>query len=160
MNTLFDTDVTKKGAEFSNCRNYRYALWRVWNEKLPLIMFIGLNPSKANEVDEDPTIKRVFSFARNWGYGGFYMMNLFAYVTTKPDNLKCVDPLGENDLWLERVAVKCQDIIYAWGAFKVARERATIVKRKFPNGKALVINKDGTPRHPLYVPGNIIPVHF
>ena len=67
----------ESGAEFSPDRKYRYALWRIWDKSNPLIMFIGLNPSKANELKDDPTIRRVRRFAFDWGYGGVYMINYF-----------------------------------------------------------------------------------
>lgn len=149
------------GAEFSECRNYRYALWRIWASNKPLVMFIGLNPSKANEVKPDSTITRVCTISKKLGYGGIYMMNLFAIVSKDPTVLKtCDNPLGDNDGWLERIAPQCQDVIFAWGAFKEAKERCKQVIAMFPNAKALIINKDGSPRHPLYVKGSIVPVPF
>jgi hypothetical protein len=58
--TLFEVDtIEKRGAEFSPCGKYRYALWRIWDFKKPLAMFIGLNPSTADASKDDPTIKRV-----------------------------------------------------------------------------------------------------
>ena len=149
------------GAEFSSCRNYRYALWRIWDRDKPKIMFIGLNPSTANELTDDPTIRRVKTMAKNWGYGGVYMANLFAFVTPYPDELaKCLDPIGENDLWLHKIAMQCSETIFAWGSFKEAQERAKKVIQMFPNAKALHINKNGSPKHPLYVAGNVVPVTF
>ena len=70
-----------KGAYFSPCRKYRYALWRIWNQNKPYAMFIGLNPSIADEVYDDPTIKRCINYSKSWGYGGVYMTNLFSYVS-------------------------------------------------------------------------------
>lgn len=124
-------------------------------------MFMGLNPSTANETTDDPTIRRVKKMAQNWGFGGVYMMNLFAFVTPYPHELlKCSDPIGSNDVWLPDIAGICDEIIFAWGNFKEAQERAKKVIEMFPQAKALIINKDGSPRHPLYVPGNVVPVKF
>jgi hypothetical protein len=124
-------------------------------------MFIGLNPSTANEMTDDPTIRRVKTFAQRWGFGGVYMTNLFAWVTAYPDELlKCPDPVNGNDLWLSKIAGLSSEIIFAWGSFAEAQERAKEVIKRFPNAKALIINKDGSPRHPLYVPGNITPVNY
>lgn len=82
------------GATFSSCRKYRYALWRIWDSSKSMVMFIGLNPSTANEVAPDNTIKRVEAIVHNWNYGGFYMMNLFAIVSADPTVLKThPDPL-------------------------------------------------------------------
>ncbi len=69
-------------AKLSDCRIYRYALWRIWDDAKPLVMFIGLNPSTADETEDDPTIRRCISFAQNWGYGGLYMANLFVFRAT------------------------------------------------------------------------------
>lgn len=63
--------VADFGADFSNDRKYRYALWRIWDRTKPLVMFIGLNPSTANETENDPTIKSVGRISKNNGYGGF-----------------------------------------------------------------------------------------
>jgi hypothetical protein len=57
----------KTDAKFSACRKYRYALWRTWDESKPSAMIIGLNPSTADENENDPTITRCFNFAKSWG---------------------------------------------------------------------------------------------
>lgn len=156
--TLFGEN---NGAYFSKCRKYRFALWRIWDDSKPLIMFIGLNPSTANEHEPDPTIKRVTKFAYKWGYGGFYMMNCFAFVTAYPKELfKPYAEIEENDRWLKLISERCSEIIFAWGTFEAAKYRAEELCEMFPNGKALVVNKDGSPRHPLYVKGDIVPKKY
>lgn len=149
------------GASFSDCRKYRYALWRIWDKSKPLVMFIGLNPSTANETKSDPTITRVVQFAKNWGYGGVYMMNLFGLVSPYPEDLKNVkDAIGENTPWLEHVSKKCSQVIFAWGNFKEAEERSRAVKKMFPDAMALQINKNGSPKHPLYCKGDLTPIPY
>lgn len=164
MTDLFGQEIAQtmiSGAEFSEDRKYRYALWRIWDKHKPLVMFIGLNPSTANEVEADPTIRRVIRFATDWGYGGFYMMNLFGIVSAKPEVLLTdPDPLGDNDKWLERISYKCDRIIFCWGVFKQARERAEEVKKRFPGAYCLKKTKDGHPWHPLYVAANTVPIEF
>jgi hypothetical protein len=153
--------MVRQGAHFSEDRNYRYALWRIWNPDKPLVMFIGLNPSTANERTNDPTIKRVMKLAGGWGYGGFYMMNLFAIVSSDPAVLvNHPDPLGENDYWLEKIAIECETIVFAWGAFKEARARAEVVAKMFAGALCLRKTKDGHPWHPLYIPANTKPSPF
>lgn len=152
---------TVVGAEFSACRNYRYVLWRIWEVNKPKVMFIGLNPSTANEISDDPTIRRVKSMAQNWGFGGVYMCNLFAFISPYPEDLKSwADPVADNDKWLAKAATLSQEIVFAWGNFKEAQMRSKEVIALFPNAKALIINKDGSPRHPLYVPGNTSLIKF
>jgi hypothetical protein len=151
------------GADFSECRNYRYRLWRIWDTALPKVMFIGLNPSKAGEFNDDPTIRRVVRIAKNLGYGGVYMMNCFAYISTDPKLLK-INPMSKewNDNMLTITASKCADVIFAWGNFEIVREtgRDAELIEMFPRAKALHINKNGLPKHPLYVRGDVVPVKF
>lgn len=149
MNELFETNNT--GAIFSDCGTYRYALWRIWDESKPFIMFIGLNPSTANANMDDPTIRRVKRFSVDWGYGGVYMMNLFALVSTYPEALKtCSDPVAENDKWLNEIKPKCKDVLFAWGNFDVFGRDKT-VSDMFPQAVCLGFNKNGSPKHPLYI---------
>lgn len=158
--TMFD-GIVKSGAEFSECRKYKYGLWRIWDDSKPRIMFIGLNPSTASEVMDDPTIRRVKRFAKDWGYGGVYMCNLFAFVSTKPENLlTCEDPLGDNDEWLITIKRLCTDVLFAWGNFSEATERAKKVIEMFPQAVCLGFNKNGTPKHPLYVAANTPKINF
>jgi hypothetical protein len=147
-------------ATFSECGNYRYSLFRFWDRSKPFVIFIGLNPSTANEQTDDPTIRRVKKLADGWGYGGICMMNLFAWVTPYPNQLKQVaDPIGENDKYLKIASSLGVDVILAWGNFDVFGRDQQVVKM-FPEGKALVINKNGSPMHPLYVPTNVIPIKY
>ncbi len=150
------------GAEFSECKKYRYMLWRIWDKDKPLIMFVGLNPSTANQVSDDPTIRRVKRFASDWGYGGVYMMNCFPYVSTNPENLRENGKDELNDRCLKMVGKKCEKIIFAWGSFDIVKEmgRDKELKEMFPNAEALIINQDGSPRHPLYVKSNTKPVNY
>ena len=89
MKDLFGKEnIENNGAVFSECGKYRYALWRIWDESKPAVMFIGLNPSTADEKESDPTITKVISFAKSWGFGAVYMCNSFPYISTNPDELK------------------------------------------------------------------------
>lgn len=78
------TEKEEKGAIFSECRNYRYSLWRIEDSKKPLIGFIGLNPSDANETIDDKTVSWCRNYVKRTNYyGGFYMMNLFGLVANR-----------------------------------------------------------------------------
>jgi hypothetical protein len=157
-NSLFEDDVS--GAVFSEDRKFRYYLWRTWDRSKPAIVFIGLNPSTASESQNDPTIRRVIRFARDWGYGKIYMMNLFALVSSYPlDLLDSPDPVAENDSYLESIC-RDKDILFAWGTFKAAKDRAAIVSSKFQNALCLGKNNDGSPKHPLYVAAITKPIKF
>lgn len=126
-------------------------------------MFIGLNPSTANESDADPTIRSVCRIAKNNGYGGVYMMNCWSYIATDPKLLR-IDPLETE--WCNKAllttARKCKDVVFAWGSFSIVSEleRDINLIEMFPKAKCLVKNKNGSPRHPLYVSGNVKLVNF
>ncbi len=122
----------------------------------PLLQFIGLNPSTANETTNDPTIRKVIKFAKKWGYGGIYMTNLFAFASLNPkDLLTCENPVGNNDAHLLFVKKMCDgNVLFAWGNFKEAKKRSELVEGMFEQATCLGLNKDGSPKHPLYIKDN------
>jgi hypothetical protein len=151
------------GADFSFDRQYRYSLRRIWDADKPLVMFIGLNPSTANETEADPTIESVERIARHNGYGGLYMMNCWAFVATEPKDLKH-NPMSDqinNDL-LTFISLRCKDVVFAWGAFKIipklGRDKELIAM--FPNALCIGRNGNGSPKHPLFQKGTSTLVLF
>ena len=144
--------LVNKNATFSDCRKYRYALSRTWNGKKKTILFIGLNPSTADEKIDDPTIRRCINYAQNWGYGSLLMVNLFAYRATMPSELKNVkNPIGnDNDLHIIELSKKADLAVAAWGNEGTLLNRDKEVKKILPNLMCLKINKSGQPAHPLY----------
>lgn len=149
----------------SPARDYRYTLERTW--KLgPKVMFVGLNPSTADEQTLDPTLRRCVRFADDWGCGGFYMTNLFAFRTKSPLEMKrALDPIGpENDEWILRCAVKSIFIVCAWGAhgswMKRDREVYEMLRKRGYDLRALHVNADFSPKHPLYVKGDTVPKSY
>ncbi|KVP75269.1 hypothetical protein WJ96_05795 [Burkholderia ubonensis] len=157
----------RKSAEFSPCRRYRYALWRDWGA-LPgtvdrgYVLFVGLNPSTADETNDDPTIRRCIAFAKAWGYSGLCMVNLFAFRATNPaDMLLAPDPVGpDNDACLRRFARNAGVVIAGWGVHGTHLARDAAVKRLLPNLHYLRLTKDGHPGHPLYLPKTLVPQPF
>jgi hypothetical protein len=97
--------LLESSAVFSTCRRYRYVLRRIWDRSTPPAMFVGLNPSTADEVKDDPTVRRCIGYAKRWGFGGLIMTNIFAFRSTDPNALvELDDPVGpRNDAWLRRL---------------------------------------------------------
>lgn len=149
----------KTGAILSEDRQYRYVLEREWDSKLPKVMFIGLNPSTADETQDDPTIKHCISFAKSWGYGGFYMTNLFAYRSTDPKRLWLEeDPVGQdNDNYILEYAELSEIVVACWGINGTFKARSKEVRVLLPDLMCLAITKGGEPRHPLYLKSDLIP---
>ena len=141
-----------KTAQLSDCRKYRYALWRIWDNSKPHALFIGVNPSTADETNDDPTIRRCIGFAKDWGYGGLCMANLFAFRATKPKDMKLEsDPVGiDNNMWLLNLSVEARIIIAAWGINGTYKNRDKEVMTLLPHLWCLGTTKKENPRHPLF----------
>jgi len=153
-----------RSAEFSPCRTWRYVLRRIWDDRPPA-MFIGLNPSTADETQDDPTIRRCIRFARDWGCGGLLMTNLYAFRSTDPKGLlTAADPIGPaNNDWLLRCSSDAVIIIAAWGSWgtkvKPYELRPSIIAGVVHPQTLYCLGetKDGAPRHPLYIPADTQP---
>lgn len=153
-----------KGAELSPCRTWRYALWRQWDWQGygNQCMFIGLNPSTADENEDDPTIRRCIRFAKDWGYGGLIMMNAFAFRATKPKDMKAAaDPVGPgNDEALGYRRSQVGLIIAAWGNHCPDKREMEVCHAIGRAIYCLGTTKSGKPKHPLYLRADTKPEHF
>ena len=145
----------------SPCRTWRYTLWREWDSTKDYALFLGLNPSLADEQVNDRTINREIDFARRWGYGGLAKWNLFGFRTPYPAVMKAAaDPVGpENDRHLLRLARDAGIIVAAWGNGGAYRRRSEMVLRLLAafDVHAFVITGENQPKHPLYVKGDVEP---
>lgn len=139
---------------------YRYSLLRWWsNEDERRVMFVMLNPSIADAFKDDPTIKQCVYFGKAWGYGGIIVVNLYAYRSTDPKQLRKaqqqgVDVVGpENDGWIKaHAATNGSLIVAAWGN-NAEPQRAWRVQQALRSYDihTLGLTKTHQPRHPLYV---------
>ncbi|HEY4037312.1 MAG TPA: DUF1643 domain-containing protein [Burkholderiaceae bacterium] len=142
-------------AFISRCGTYRYALWRRWAAG-PQVLFVMLNPSTADDQNDDPTIRRCIGLATSWGFGSVAVGNLFAFRTPSPSVLrKAAQPIGRsNDRWLQRLAADSSRVIAAWGNHGSLMGRAEQVRALLGPLYVLSLTQQGQPRHPLYVPGS------
>lgn len=154
------------GATFSPCKCYRYLLWRRWDETKPMAAFVMLNPSTADEVDNDPTVERCQRRAVAMGYGGLWVANIFAFRSTDPAALyELDDPVGPgNDEAIVHVARHAGLVVCAWGKHGNLIERGKAVVSLLATTGCrphyLQLNADGTPKHPLYVSYSVQPTPF
>lgn len=149
-------DQIQRSAIFSPCRTWRYTLEREWDEDLPRLMFVLLNPSTADEKHDDPTNRRGMGFAREWGYGSIVFTNLFAFRTPYPKELKKArDPIGpDNDTVIFNQACYADKVVLAWGTHGVYRERNQEVIAVLAGTfdlYCLGTTKHWHPKHPLYL---------
>ena len=162
-------------AVFSEDRRYRYILRILWDESKPLVQFIGLNPSTADEVKDDNTVRRCKRFAQRWGFGGMIMTNIFAFRSTDPGPMKAhPNPIGElgtftfgrkrftnrNDYYLVLTRAEVSECIAAWGNHGIHLGRCTTVLKFLRSLKCFRVTKAGQPEHPLYMPYSISPLDY
>jgi hypothetical protein len=145
-----------KTAVLSHDNIYRYQLSRIWDEEKPKILFIMLNPSTADEFVEDPTIRRIVTYAKDWGYGGVYVGNLYAFRSTDPKGLKSIaDPVGpENITHIQTLISVVDKVIYAWGN---EEKEPDWLKKMVDTPYCIEISKKGISKHPLYLKKCLIP---
>ena len=135
---------------------YRYKLERNWEDGSGMVNFIGLNPSTATDTEDDPTIRRCASIAKNLGFQGFYMTNLFAARTPHPKELlEMPDPIGElNNAFLLEYSLKSDLVIAMWGNHGTYLHRDRLVKHLVPTLYCFKFTKEHNPHHILYLSQN------
>jgi len=159
---MFDPNYMR--AEFSPCRTWRYVLRRIWNPHKFKLGFILLNPSTADEENDDPTIRRCIGYARDLGYGGIVLGNIFAFRATDPkDMMAADDPIGpDNDDALRRICAETgNEVICGWGSHGSYRQRGADVRLRLADEgmrlRALKLTASGEPGHPLYLKADLQP---
>lgn len=146
-------------AVFSRCRQYRWWLERVWQPEASRLLFIGLNPSRADHCHDDPTLRRLMAFAAAWGYGGLEVLNLFGRISSSPAALAhAADPVGAaNGAWLRRrLRAGAGPVWLGWGnGGRWLGQDERVLALLAPHQPRLVclgLTASGAPLHPLYQP--------
>lgn len=151
----------KSSAIFSDDRTYRYVLTRWWGDGDIIydkcVLFIGLNPSTADETKNDPTITREIGFAKTWGFRGLVKVNLFGYRATDPKEMKKQeDPVGpKNDEWILDVHNSTALTVATWGGHGDFLDRSGhVMGFLFNDVYCLGVTKNNQPKHTLYLPAS------
>ena len=146
---------TGKKAIISECGKYRYELHRTWDMEKKQVLFIMLNPSTADDKENDLTTIRCINYAKKWGFGGLMIGNIYPFRAKKPKDLrKWINKCGKDEYKalfdnMNRVKymASCADLVVcAWGCnYPGVPEWLEI-----PDLHYLELCKDGvTPKHPL-----------
>lgn len=171
LSTVTDGDNI---ATFSQCGAYRYRLeWR-WSDvahpDFRTMYCCMLNPSTADASKLDPTITRIVNRAKVEGFGAAVIVNLFGLRATHPsDLLSHAKPVGDdNDAVLREALTQALNegspMLVGWGNHGAHLDRANIVAQMAMDigaeMVALGVNKNGQPKHPLYVRNVTQPVSW
>ena len=145
-------------AEFSIDKKERYSLKREWDKSKNKILYIMLNPSLADDKNDDPTIRRLISFTKKYNYGGFLVGNIFTTITPNPKEIDKSKGISvKNFEKLLKLINKVDQIVYAWGS---SIEEPQLLKKLVLNPKCFGKNLNGTPKHPLYLPSQTKLINF
>ena len=146
-----------KTAVISKCEKYRYKLTRTWDEDKGKVLFIMLNPSTANHIENDLTTIRCINFAEKWGYGGIMIGNIYPFRAKRPKDLRKWLNTSNNGLWEHRegnidavhqMADQADLIVCAWGCNY--KDGVPDWVEELGDLHYLEICDDGiTPKHPL-----------
>lgn len=138
-------------AEFSKDGRCRWNLKRLWDQKRGLVLYAGLNPSRAGADVDDMTVTKGIGFAKVWGFGGTMHGNAYPFITPYPKELvQCtLEEFRKNDQELLVMAKVADLVVLAWGAFPMLRKRfEEVVELLAPFSPVCVgRTKDGFPKH-------------
>ncbi len=158
-----DAKFVNETAIFSPDRRYRYTLSRpLEGGNRRAVMFLMLNPSTADETANDPTITRCIRFASDWGYGRLYVGNLSPLRSTDPKALQRAGPeptdiAACNGKYIALCSGRSDLVVLAYGRSGRWEGRSEAVMEHLATNtpiRCLGFNKDGSPKHPLYIPAN------
>lgn len=150
---------TRRHAVISTDGKFRYRLSRHFGVG-PSLLFVMLNPSTADASVDDATIRRCYGFASRGGFGGFEVVNLYAYRATKPSDLRRAGyPVGpDNDQHITDAVHDASAVCVAWGANVAGLSRPDVVipmlRDLNVDIKCLRITRSGYPQHPLMLPSD------
>lgn len=168
----------QRDATFNPDRTHRFLLGRSWakketEERNCLSMFM-LNPSIADERQDDLTTQFCVKMARRNGFNSYFAINLFPVVGTNPnclleDGVELFNDRSLCDQVIRSIVHEASDmIVVAWGSvnpklqwrvddcISIMKERRKTIEKLHCFGQ----NKDGAPRFPRALSKDIVPVRM
>lgn len=149
----------QRTAIFSKDKQYRYQLSRRWDSAKPMVLFVMHNPSTADAYKEDPTLIRIINYAKDWGYGGLYVGNLFPYCSSKPKKDMVLPKVivTRNHRHIKTMYKQSEQTIFAWGN---QQETPQWFKKNINYPYCIALSLNNIPKHPLYLKKNRLPKPF
>lgn len=138
---------------------HRYRLERDLGQPGPIAAILGVNPSTADAVVNDHTIRKDMGFGQRLGWGRIIKGNKFAFRATDVNELRyAADPIGpDNAKHLEQIMRDADIVVAAWGPLAKLPPRlrnqwtevVLIAQRIGVRLQCFGTAKDGQPRHTL-----------
>jgi hypothetical protein len=127
-----------------------------------------MNPSTADEVKNDPTIERQCRRAKSLGFGGVVILNCGAIRETDSKKAWNIDdPVGPDNVRIIEAEIRNNPeaiFVAGWGtpakSFGADVHILDIFRRSGTPLWCFGINKDGSPKHPLYVGYDVKPMIY
>lgn len=151
-------------AEFDG--EYRYTLWRGWDDQLPPLVFLMLNPSIASGERDDATVRRCIYYAKRWGFGALMVRNIFALVSTDPKALYAHRaPIGPRNDQHILDACRSRSVVAAWGNHGAHQSRDRAVLQLIRPVAAVLwhlgpLTSGGHPHHPLRLTNDVLRIDW
>lgn len=139
---------------------HEYDYIRIWDDSLPVLLFVMLNPAAGEVSDSDTpdvTTRRCIGYAKRESCGGIRLVNLFTLRATYPAELwSATEPVGPkaDDYLRKALAESGGRAVVGWGSIggpAAAARIATVQRLAAETGCALMcvrLNRDGSPAHP------------
>jgi hypothetical protein len=150
-----------KGDAVFTDKEHRQLMRRWMGDSFPerYIMFIGMNPSTADALVNDPTCAREWTFATREGFTAMVKANVGDYRATDPKMLLApgVEAVSDANLpAIRQAAAGAEKVVLCHGKLNRALAQAgqDIVAALLSDGVSLWCfgtNADGSPKHPLYL---------
>lgn len=147
------------GAKISACGRYRFHLWRQVDSWFSgRMVWCMLNPSTADAEMDDNTIRKITKFTRAFGCGRLDVVNVYALRTPSPADVKAAIKRGENAVgidnakWQREILSQATVRVAAWGTHAFPMDVIKLANDW--SWMCLGVNKDGSPKHPLYLSDN------
>ncbi len=142
-------------------KHFRYVLTRqIRPLQAPLRLCVWMNPSTADDYNDDASIRIGMSFARRWGDGGIIVINVMDLVLTDSsllpkDRSEALGPRHweyvDKALGGEYGAVH-KEVMCGWGDAGTCLHSVLMlsaIRKAGLRPMALAITKSGNPGHPL-----------
>lgn len=149
---------------------HRFKLVRDWStlsQSTPTtLVFIGLNPSTADAVKDDSTVRLLVNYAQRANYTRLVVYNLYSLRATQPSELtrlarQGVNVIGSNNQFfdicndLQSMDLICTQIVAGWGNNGLYRGHNLVLYMRsyfshlYPLLRAFGVTSIGAPAHPL-----------